>query len=110
MEYLFYRTPIIKKVCVGIGSYGERANRIACGKITINGGTVIAEVIPEAYGAGIGSGVNLDYNSSAKCGDITINGGTVIATGAYGAAGIGSGIRIKNHTPLVIISRSQVAQ
>ena len=86
----------IKKVCVGIGSYGERADLIVCGKITINGGTVIAEVIPEAYGAGIGSGVNMDYNSSAMCGDITINGGTVIATGAYGAAGIGSGMRQDN--------------
>ena len=87
----------IKKVCVGIGSYGERADLIVCGKITINGGTVIAEVIPEAYGAGIGSGVNIiSQNSSAKCGDITINGGTVIATGAYGAAGIGSGMRQDN--------------
>ena len=59
---------------------------IACGNITIEGGTVTAN------GGGEGAGIGSSARSS--CGDITINGGTVTATGdsSYqGGAGIGSG-------------------
>ena len=60
---------------------------IACGNITIEGGTVTANGGGE--GAGIGS------SAYGSCGDITINGGTVTATGdpniTNGGAGIGSG-------------------
>lgn len=60
---------------------------IACGNITIEGGTVTAN--GEGEGAGIGS------SAYGSCGDITINGGTVTATGdpnyGNGGAGIGSG-------------------
>ena len=58
---------------------------IACGNITIEGGTVTARGGESA--AGIGGG----YNTS--CGDISITGGTVIATGGNFAAGIGGGFR-----------------
>ena len=63
----------------GIGcGYG-----IACGNITIEGGTVTATGGRRA--AGIGGG------SSASCGNISITGGTVTATGGQMAAGIGGG-------------------
>ena len=65
--------------CAGIGG----GNRIPCGNIVIDGGTI------DSYGdisaAGIGSG----YWSS--CGTININGGQVSSTGGQSAAGIGSG-------------------
>ena len=56
---------------------------IACGNITIEGGTINAQGGTDA--AGIGGGW------SASCGNISITGGTVTATGGYQAAGIGSG-------------------
>jgi hypothetical protein len=63
----------------GIGG----GNNQAGGKITINGGTVIAT--GGAGGAGIGGG----YNQAG--GTITINGGAVTANGGDRAAGIGGG-------------------
>ena len=65
----------------GIGG-GERMD---CGNIEIQSGTVTAT--GNQYGAGIGGGQN------ANCGDITISGGIVTATGGYRAAGIGGGRR-----------------
>ena len=63
----------------GIGGGWE----IACGNITIEGGTVTARGGEKA--AGIGGGNN------ASCGNISITGGTVTATGGQMAAGIGGG-------------------
>ncbi len=54
----------------------------ACGKITINGGTITA-----IGGNGAGIGGSEDYSG----GTITINGGTVTATGGNSGAGIGGG-------------------
>jgi len=65
----------------GIGG-GDKMN---CGNIEIQSGTVTAT--GNADGAGIGGGQN------ANCGDISISGGTVTATGGYRAAGIGGGRR-----------------
>ena len=65
----------------GIGG----GNKMDCGNIEIQSGTVIAT--GNQYGAGIGGGQN------ANCGNITISGGTVTATGGYRAAGIGGGKR-----------------
>lgn len=65
----------------GIGG-GDKMN---CGNIEIQSGTVTAT--GNADGAGIGGGQN------ANCGNITISGGTVTATGGYRAAGIGGGRR-----------------
>ena len=56
---------------------------MACGNITITGGTITATGC--SGGAGIGSGKN------GSCGNITIEGGTITATGGDNAAGIGSG-------------------
>ena len=56
---------------------------VACGNITINGGTVTAT--GGSNGAGIGGGCY------AAGGNITINGGTVTATGGRKGAGIGGG-------------------
>jgi len=63
----------------GIGGGYE----IACGNITIEGGTVSAT--GGRFAAGIGGG------SSTSCGDISITGGTVTATGGQSSPGIGSG-------------------
>ena len=65
----------------GIGG-GDKMN---CGNIEIQSGTVTAT--GNQYGAGIGGGQN------ANCGDISISGGTVTATGGNRAAGIGGGRR-----------------
>ncbi|MBR3066497.1 MAG: hypothetical protein IKG77_01960 [Prevotella sp.] len=65
----------------GIGG----GNKIDCGNIEIQSGTVTAT--GNRYGAGIGGGFNAD------CGNITISGGIVTATGGYYAAGIGGGRR-----------------
>ena len=68
---------------------GDRAAGIgggyntSCGNISITGGIVTATC--GKYAAGIGSG----YNTS--CGNISITGGTVTATGGIMAAGIGGG-------------------
>jgi len=62
----------------GIGG----GDKLSCGNIVINGGTVTAT--GGDYAAGIG-GVE------GSCGAITISGGTVTATGGYRGAGIGSG-------------------
>ena len=64
--------------------------QIACGNITIAGGTINAT--GGFYAAGIGGG------QSSLCGDITITGGTINATGGNGAAGIGSGYASVNKT------------
>ena len=66
----------------GAGIGGGYEN-IACGNITIEGGTINALGGTDA--AGIGGGW------SASCGNISITGGTVTATGGKFAAGIGSG-------------------
>ena len=63
----------------GIGGGYE----IACGNITIEGGTVNAQ--GGVYAAGIGGGYY------GPCGTVSITGGTVTATGGNYAAGIGSG-------------------
>ncbi len=65
----------------GIGG----GNKMNCGNIEIQSGTVTAT--GNQYGAGIGGG------QDANCGNITISGGTVTATGGYRAAGIGGGRR-----------------
>ena len=65
----------------GIGG----GNKMDCGNIEIQSGTVTAT--GNADGAGIGGGQN------ANCGNITISGGTVTATGGDRAAGIGGGRR-----------------
>ena len=57
--------------------------RIACGNITIEGGTINAQGGKSA--AGIGGGDN------TSCGDISITGGTINAQGGDNAAGIGGG-------------------
>ena len=57
------------------------------GDITITGGTITAT--GGAYGAGIGSGSDLSYETS--CGNISISGGNVTATGGREGAGIGGG-------------------
>ncbi|MBR0354124.1 MAG: hypothetical protein IJK35_02005, partial [Oscillospiraceae bacterium] len=62
----------------GIGGGWE----IACGNITIEGGTINAQ--GGRYAAGIGGG-------NGSCGNISITGGLVTANGGYQAAGIGSG-------------------
>ena len=59
-------------------------NNGSCGNITITGGTINASANTGA--AGIGSGSN-----GSLCGDITITGGDITATGGSNAAGIGSG-------------------
>ena len=61
------------------------------GKITINGGTIIAT--GSANGAGIGGGgYYRNYTSGVGAEvDITINGGNITATGGSTGAGIGSG-------------------
>lgn len=63
----------------GIGG----GNKMDCGNIEIQSGTVTAT--GNEYGAGIGGG------HDTNCGNINISGGTVTATGGYRAAGIGSG-------------------
>ena len=63
----------------GIGGGYE----IACGNITIEGGTVSAT--GGRFAAGIGGG------SSTSCGAISITGGTVTASGGQSSPGIGSG-------------------
>ena len=63
----------------GIGGGYE----IACGNITIEGGSITATGGYDA--AGIGGGYK------ASCGDIRITGGTITTTGGHAAAGIGSG-------------------
>ena len=65
----------------GIGG----GNKMNCGNIEIQSGTVTAT--GNANGAGIGGG------QDANCGNITISGGTVTATGGDRAAGIGGGRR-----------------
>lgn len=77
----------------GTGSLNARSNgyaagigggyKIACGNITISGGTV--EATGGDLAAGIGGG------NSASCGNITINGGTITATGGKHGPGIGGG-------------------
>ena len=66
----------------GIGS--TTVNNEQCGKITINGGNIIAH--GDTYAAGIGGG-----GTYGKGGLIVINGGTVMATTAGSASGIGGG-------------------
>ncbi|MDO4279989.1 MAG: S-layer homology domain-containing protein [Peptococcaceae bacterium] len=66
----------------GIGGTGEY---VSGGRITINGGTVMAS--GGSNGAGIGGGY------FATGGAISINGGTVTATGGKIGAGIGGGYR-----------------
>jgi hypothetical protein len=65
----------------GAGIGGGRS--LACGGITIEGGTIIAT--GGVNSAGIGGG---DVTS---CGDISINGGIITATGGESGAGIGAG-------------------
>lgn len=61
---------------------------LSSGRITINGGTIIAQ--GGTGSAGIGSANDHDANTGGyTCGDITINGGNVTATGGIYAAGIG---------------------
>ena len=74
-----------KERCAGIGGddHEGNADNLPIGRITINGGTIIAT--GGQYGAGIGGG------NEGKNDRITINGGTVTATGSDGAAGIGGG-------------------
>ena len=55
---------------------------IACGNITINGGTITATGGYNSAGIGCGK---------TSCGNISITGGTVEATGGMNAAGIGGG-------------------
>ena len=55
---------------------------IACGNITINGGTITATGGNNSAGIGCGK---------TSCGNISITGGTVEATGGMNAAGIGGG-------------------
>ena len=56
-----------------------------CGEIRITGGTV------EATGGFGAAGIGCGEGGGASCGDILITGGTVVAEGGYDAAGIGSG-------------------
>lgn len=70
----------------GIGG----SNRVDCGNIVINSGTINAT--GGIYMAGIGGGYG------KNCGSITINGGNVTATGGRGAAGIGTGLTPVNIT------------
>ena len=64
--------------------------KIACGNITIAGGTITAT--GGFYTAGIGGGQN------SSCGDISISGGTINATGGNSAAGIGCGYASTKNT------------
>lgn len=66
----------------GIGS----GDRMQCGNITINGGTINAQG-GRYGGAGIGGG----SGAGNSCGNITINGGDIIAIGENQGAGIGTG-------------------
>ena len=66
-----------------------------CGNITISGGTVIATGGDRA--AGIGGGRRASSGTKGSCGNITISGGTVTATGGDGAAGIGGGRGYNNN-------------
>ncbi len=71
----------------GIGG----GDKMDCGNIEIQSGTVTAT--GNENGAGIGGG------QDANCGNITISGGTVTATGGDRAAGIGGGRRGSSGTP-----------
>ena len=93
-DYPGIQVPMDKTLTIqGTGSLNATSNgygagigggyKIACGNITISGGTV--EATGGAFAAGIGGG------HSASCGNITINGGTVTATGGNYGAGIGGG-------------------
>lgn len=67
----------------GYGAGIGAGNKIACGDIVIESGTITAT---GGIGcAGIGSA------GSGNCGNITIKGGTIEATGGQGAPGIGAG-------------------
>ena len=68
----------------GAAGIGSGTNGYSCGNITITGGTINASANTGA--AGIGSGSNGSF-----CGNITITGGNITATGGSNAAGIGSG-------------------
>ena len=74
----------------GIGSAAGigGGNRIDCGRIIINGGSITATGGIGAAGIGCGHG---DLEVSPSCDGITINGGTVVAMGGKDAAGIGVG-------------------
>ena len=68
----------------GVGGAGIGSGyQLACGNITIMGGSITA--MGSSGAAGIGSGNN------GSCGNITITGGTINASAGNGAAGIGSG-------------------
>jgi len=69
--------------CSGAAGIGS-GSKGSCGNITIMGGTINASADNGA--AGIGSG-----NNGSFCGNITITGGNITATGGTNAAGIGSG-------------------
>ena len=99
---------------------------IACGNITINGGTITAT--GGNNGAGIGCGkttcgnisitggtitatggsnaAGIGGSTDTSCGTITISGGTVTATGGSSGAGIGSGCRQSSSSSCGIITIS----
>ena len=71
--------------CPGIGG----TYKYSPGKVTINGGVVVAQGSEEA--AGIGGACLEPYGDVINGGTIVINGGTVMATGGTFGAGIGTG-------------------
>lgn len=72
------------------GGAGAGRERLNCGTVIINGGTINATG-GEDGAAGIGGGGHFSVDNGGSGGIIIINGGTVNATGGYKAAGIGGG-------------------